>query len=111
MVVVVGETTLLVVPVTSPTPLSIARAVAPVTFQARVVEPPGEMVAGDAVNTRMTGRRGMPACWSPVKQPVPPRASARAATRPAGWCDRKTPIIPSSVAGPDAGRRRNSGEM
>ena len=55
MVVVVGETTLLVVPVTSPTPLSMESEVAPVTVQESVELPPVPIVVGLAVKEVMTG--------------------------------------------------------
>ena len=49
-----GVTTTLV-PVTVPTPWSIESVVAPVTTQARVEEPPREMVDGVAVKEVNTG--------------------------------------------------------
>ena len=55
MVVVVGETTVLVVPVTSPTPASIEREVAPVTAQESVELPPVAIEVGLAAKEEMTG--------------------------------------------------------
>ena len=82
--VAAGVTTLLVVPVTSPTPPLMEMDVAPDTLQEREDVPPGRMVPGAAVNARTIGRTGVPSCSAPVKHPAPPSASARAATRPAG---------------------------
>ena len=51
----VGETTLLVVPVTAPTPLSMEREVAPVTVQASVELAPEAIEVGVAVKEVITG--------------------------------------------------------
>ena len=54
MVVADGLTDLLV-PVTEPTPWLMESVVAPLTFQARVDEPPEAIEAGVAVKEEMTG--------------------------------------------------------
>jgi hypothetical protein len=55
VVVAVGLTDVLVVPVTGPTPWSIESVVAPVTLQESVELAPGAIDAGDAVNDAITG--------------------------------------------------------
>ena len=75
----------MLVPVTCPIPGAIERVSAPVTFQARTVEPPGATVEGrDAVNERMAGRVGAISCSLPPKQPDSPAASASTARLRAG---------------------------
>jgi hypothetical protein len=60
------------VELTTPTPLSIAICVAPLTFQARVDDWPGAMLIGDAEKELMTGPGGVE---------LQPAASARPAQR------------------------------
>jgi hypothetical protein len=54
VVVEVGATPTLV-PVTAPTPESMVSAVAPLTFQVKIADPPGGTLLGLAVNDAMVG--------------------------------------------------------
>ena len=59
MVVVVGRTVVLV-PVTGPTPWSIESSVAPSTFQESTLDSPPAIAAGAAVKDTMVGRPEAP---------------------------------------------------
>ncbi len=56
MVVAAGETLLVSTGATGPMPLSMNTAVAPVTFQLKMVDPPSRMAAGVAMKELIVGR-------------------------------------------------------
>ena len=85
--------TVMLVPVTCPSPGAIETVSAPVTFQERTVDPPGATVEGDAVNDRMAGRAGAISCSLPPRQPESPAARASTARPRAGRVDRDAGII------------------
>ena len=71
----VGDTDRLVTPVTSPTPLSIERLVAPVVAHDKVADCPAAMLDGIAEKLEMVGEEmlgGATTLWSPP--PPPPHA-------------------------------------